>query len=38
MDEIGITDDTGPFGFSKTVSIFIGFFLSTGLKFSTVPF
>ena len=33
IDDIGITDDNGPFGFSKTVSIFIGFFALAHLKY-----
>ena len=32
-DELGITDDNGPSGFSKTMPIFVGFFASTRLKY-----
>ena len=28
IDDIGITEDNGPSGFSKTVSIFVSFFIS----------
>ena len=33
IDELGITDDNGPSGFSITMSIFVGFFASTCLKY-----
>ena len=33
IDELGITDDNGPSGIGKTMSIFVGFFASTCLKY-----
>ena len=33
VDKLGITDDSGSSGFGKTMSIFVGFFASTHLKY-----
>ena len=37
MDDIGITDGNGPSGFGKTVSIIVGLFASTHLKYFNSP-
>ena len=33
IDELGTTDDNGPSSFGKTVPIFVGFLVSTRLKY-----